>query len=131
MHSRLLCDILHCIANATEMTKRTNPSKAEGHPVMTNTPPRQGASKHNRMEMKSMLRRKPTLFCALTIGNLQYKKIRKRNLAITKATRIRISITEGRILTHAVYKPTNKGVGLLTKGLIKFWFESKGAKIGV
>lgn len=131
MHSRLLCDILHCVANATEMTKRTNPSKAEGHPVMTNTPPRQGASKHNRMEMKSMLRMKPTLSCALAIGNLQHKKIRKRNLAITKATRIGILITKGLIFTHAVYKPTNKGVGLLTKGLIKFWFESKGTKIGV
>ena len=131
MHSRLLCDILHCIANSTEMTKRVNPSKAEGHPVMTNTPPRQGTSKHNRMEMKSMLRRKPTLDCALAIGNFQYKKVRKRNLAITKATRIRISITKTWILTHAVYKPTNKSVGLLAKGLIEFWFESKGTKIGV
>lgn len=131
MHGGLLRDILHCIANATKMAKRTNPSKAEGHPVMTNTPPRQGASKHDRMEMKSMLRMKPTLSCALTVGNLQHKKIRKRNLAITKATRIGISITEELILTHAVYKPTNKGVGLLAKGIIEFWFESKGTKIAV
>lgn len=113
------------------MTKRTNPSKAEGNPVMTNTPPRQGASKHNCMEMKSMLRRKPTLDCTLAIGNFQYKKVGKRNLAITKATRIGISITKTWILAHAVYKPTNKGVGLLTKGLIKFWLESKGAKIAI
>ena len=59
------------------MAKRTKPSKAEGHPVMTNTPPRQRASIHDRMEMKAMLRMKPTLSCALTVGNLQYKKIRK------------------------------------------------------
>ncbi len=81
--------------------------------------------------MKSMLRMKPTLSCTLTIGNLQYKKVRKRNLAITKATRIGISITKTWILTHAVYKPTNKGVGLLAKSLIEFWFESKGTKIRV
>ena len=92
---------------------------------MTNTPPRQGTSKHDCMDMKSMLRRKPTLSCTRTIGNLQHKKIRKKELAITKATRIGISITEGLILTHTVYKPTNKGVGLLAKGLIKFWFKSK------
>lgn len=113
------------------MAKRTNPSKAEGHPVMTDTPPRQGTSKQDRMDMKSMLRRTLTLSRALTVGNLQHKKIGEGKLAITKATRIRISITEGLILTHAVYKPTNKGVGLLTKSLIEFWFKSKGAKIGI
>ena len=69
--------------------------------------------------------------CTLAVGNLQYEKIRKRKLAITKAPRIRISITEGLIPTHAVYKPANKGVGFLTKGLIKFRFESKGTKIGI
>ena len=83
------------------------------------------------MQKKSMLTMKPTLSCALTVGNLQPNRIRKRNLAKTKPTRIRISITEKLILTHAVYKPANKGVGLLAKGLIEFWFEGKGAKIGV
>ena len=131
MHGSLLCDILHYISNTTKMQKRINPSKAEGHPVMPNTPPRQRASKQDCMDMKSMLRRTLTLGRTLAIGNLQHKKIRKRELAITKATRIGISITEGRILTHAIYKPTNKGVGLLAKGLIELRFESKGAKIGI
>ena len=81
--------------------------------------------------MKSMFRREFTLSCTLAISNLQHEKVRERKLTITETTRIGIPITKRLILTHAVYKPTNKGVGLLAKGLIEFWFESKGAKIGV
>ena len=105
--------------------------------------------------MKSMLRRKPTLFCALAIGNTLsnsyfctftlkpefYEAFCKEPYAFIRrfidrmrkdsCLRYRNPDTEGLILTHAVYKPTNKSVGLLTKGLIEFWFKSKGAKISV
>ena len=72
MYSRLLCDVLHYIANTTEMTKRIDPSKTKGHPIMPDTPPGERTSKHDRMNMKSMLRGTLTLSCTLAVSNLQY-----------------------------------------------------------